>query len=202
MDALASTPDTSTARILKSALELFSTRGYEATSVREICAAADITKPTLYHFFGSKEGVYRALVDGAFGRFGATLEQRVAAAGNTRTRLKGVARGFFEEVRDNRELVRFVLGLIHNPSSVAPPTDFQRFYERDLELVGRCLDDGVRSGELRPGPLETRLLLFMGGIGESICGSLIMGRPELTPALADSLVDVLLDGWTASAPIH
>jgi hypothetical protein len=41
----------------------------------------------------------------------------------------------------------------------------------------------------------------MGGIGESICGYLIMGRPELTPALADSLVDVLLDGWSGSAPV-
>ncbi len=196
MDAIAASQDTSSARILESALELFSTRGYEATSVREICAAAHITKPTLYHFFGSKEGVYRALVDGAFGRFSDALERHAAAQGDTRTRLKGVARGFFEEVRDNRELVRFVLGLIHNPSSVAPPIDFKRFYERDLELVGACLAEGVKSGELRPGPLETRLLLFMGGLGESICGSLIMGRPELTPELADSLVDVLLDGWS------
>jgi len=55
-------------RILKSALELFSDKGYEATSVREICEAAGITKPTLYHFYGSKEGVYRALVEGALER--------------------------------------------------------------------------------------------------------------------------------------
>ena len=51
-------------RILLKALSLFSERGYEAASVREICEAAGVTKPTLYHFYGSKEGVYRALVEG------------------------------------------------------------------------------------------------------------------------------------------
>jgi TetR/AcrR family transcriptional regulator len=49
----------STERILDHALKLFSTKGYDATSVREICEGAGITKLTLYHFFGSKEGVYR-----------------------------------------------------------------------------------------------------------------------------------------------
>ena len=40
----------------------FAVKGYDATSVREICEAAGITKPTLYHFFGSKDGVLQALV--------------------------------------------------------------------------------------------------------------------------------------------
>jgi AcrR family transcriptional regulator len=34
-------------RILLKALNLFSSKGYDATSVREICEAAEITKPTL-----------------------------------------------------------------------------------------------------------------------------------------------------------
>src|SRR3990172_5085308 len=60
-------------RILQKALVLFSDKGYDATSVREICEAAGITKPTLYHFYGSKEGVYRAIVDGALARFRADM---------------------------------------------------------------------------------------------------------------------------------
>ena len=63
----------SSTRILQNALQLFSSKGYEATSVREICEASGLTKPTLYHFFGSKEGVYRALVEGALQEFSAAL---------------------------------------------------------------------------------------------------------------------------------
>ena len=55
-------PDIS-ARLLDIALDLFSRRGYEGTGVQEIVAAAGVTKPTLYHYFGSKIGVLKALLD-------------------------------------------------------------------------------------------------------------------------------------------
>ena len=41
-----------------------------------------ITKPTLYHFYGSKEGVYRALVEGALERFRAEID-RARSPGET-----------------------------------------------------------------------------------------------------------------------
>ena len=48
--------------ILKCALELFSQKGYEAVSPNEIVEKVGITKPTLYYFFGSKEGLFDELL--------------------------------------------------------------------------------------------------------------------------------------------
>ena len=48
--------------ILSGALQLFSEKGYEAVSVQELVNMANITKPTLYYYFGSKEGVYDQLL--------------------------------------------------------------------------------------------------------------------------------------------
>ncbi len=42
---------------MKCALELFSEHGYEAVSPNDIVEKAGVKKPTLYYFFGSKEGV-------------------------------------------------------------------------------------------------------------------------------------------------
>lgn len=50
-------------RILDAALALFYDRGYDGSSVHDIVAAAGVTPPTLYHHFGSKEGLLRAVVD-------------------------------------------------------------------------------------------------------------------------------------------
>ncbi len=191
--------DRTSDRILKKALELFSTRGYEATSVREICEAAGITKPTLYHFFGSKEGVYRALVDGTLERFNAAMESLLAEPGPTRDRLQRLARHYFAEVRSKPQVIRFILSLLYNPSSAAPATPFTRYYEAQQRAVAACLDAGVAGGELRPGTTATRVLLFMGGLGEALCGYMISGRPELTPELADNLVDELLGGWSTAS---
>ncbi|MEV4483118.1 TetR/AcrR family transcriptional regulator [Micromonospora coxensis] len=52
--------------IVAAATELFARRGYEATSVQEIVAAAAVTKGALYHWFGSKSelltSIYRELL--------------------------------------------------------------------------------------------------------------------------------------------
>lgn len=48
--------------ILTRALGLFSARGYDAVGVQELVTAAGVTKPTLYHHFGNKEGVMAALI--------------------------------------------------------------------------------------------------------------------------------------------
>lgn len=53
-------------KILSNALKLFATRGYDAVGTQEIVDAAGITKPTLYHYFGSKEGLLKALMDSNF----------------------------------------------------------------------------------------------------------------------------------------
>ncbi len=182
-------------RILLSALALFSARGYDATSVREICEAAGITKPTLYHFYGSKEGVYRALVDGVLEDFRSQLTHQLDQGGPVVERLRRVARSYFEAARGRRELMRFIFGLIHNPPASAPVTDFTRFYDEIVRLVAAAVDEGVADHVFAPAPTEVRMLLFMGALGEALCGWVIAGRPELTPELADAIVDTLVRGW-------
>lgn len=184
-------------RILQSALALFSSRGYDATSVREICEAAGITKPTLYHFYGSKEGVYRSLVDGVLEDFRGHLTAQLAEGGPVVARLQRVARSYFDAARGRRELMRFIFSIIHNPPASAPVTDFIRYYDEIVQLIAKGVDEGVAAGELAPGPTDVRMLLLMGALGEALCGWLIAGRPELTPDLADAIVDTLVRGWKA-----
>jgi AcrR family transcriptional regulator len=43
--------------------ELFAQRGFDATSVEEVAARADVSKPVVYEHFGGKEGLYSAVVD-------------------------------------------------------------------------------------------------------------------------------------------
>jgi len=66
-----------------------------------------------------------------------------------------------------------------------------------VALVAKVVEDGVRQGHFSPGPLEVRMLVFMGAVGEAMCGWLIMGKPELSEKLADQLVDAVVGGWRA-----
>jgi AcrR family transcriptional regulator len=182
-------------RILHQALELFSSKGYDGTSVREICAAAEITKPTLYHFYGSKEGVYRALVQGSLEDFQRTMLGELERPGTPVEQLKAVARAYFENTRENRQLMRFLFALVHNPPSAAPRIDFTQYYENVVAHVAAVVEEGVRQGAFAKGDLEVRMLVFMGALGEALCGWLLTAKPDLTASLADRIVDTVTAGW-------
>ena len=54
--------ETTRKHILEAALGCFSSKGYEATSVAEICEAAGVSKGAFYHHFATKQAVFLALL--------------------------------------------------------------------------------------------------------------------------------------------
>ncbi len=59
--------------ILQKALSLFSRKGYDSVGIQEIVEEAKITKPTLYYYFGSKQGLLEAIISFWGRRFSALI---------------------------------------------------------------------------------------------------------------------------------
>jgi AcrR family transcriptional regulator len=55
--------EVATTKVLEVALELFSTQGYGATSMRQIAETCEQSVGNLYHHFGSKEAIFQRLID-------------------------------------------------------------------------------------------------------------------------------------------
>jgi len=54
--------------IMENALSLFSLEGYESVGVAKIVKDSNVTKPTLYHYFGNKEGLLKSIYDEYFNK--------------------------------------------------------------------------------------------------------------------------------------
>jgi AcrR family transcriptional regulator len=91
-------------RILVTAREEFSERGYEKTSVRGIAKAAGVDPALVHHYFGTKEQVFEAAIEVAF----APALRAPDAIGDAP----------LDEVGER--LTRFILGLWENPASRTP----------------------------------------------------------------------------------
>ena len=50
-------------RILETALQVFATEGYEGASTRHLAERAGVNLPAIQYYFGSKEGLFRAVID-------------------------------------------------------------------------------------------------------------------------------------------
>ena len=67
-------------RILGTALEMFAEHGYDATSTRLLAERAGVNLPAIPYYFGSKEGLYRAVVTFCLEQSEAVLAPVTAAA--------------------------------------------------------------------------------------------------------------------------
>ncbi len=61
--------------IINVASDLFATKGYRGTSIRDIAKAAGITIPNIYHYFGNKEGLLLTILEDTTKYVGEQLQQ-------------------------------------------------------------------------------------------------------------------------------
>lgn len=133
------------ASLLECALHLFAERGYDAVGVQEICNAAGVTKPTLYHYFGSKRGLFEALLMERHAPFVAQLGYEAEYTGDLPKALERVTGACFRFAESEPTLARMVLALwFASPMSEATEvfTPYKNEQRRILEeLFARAATD-------------------------------------------------------------
>jgi AcrR family transcriptional regulator len=135
-------------RVLTAAVELFAQNGYAATSVREIVARAGVTKPVLYYYFGSKDGLFRTIADMAREHQIVVLENAVARTGALFDNILGLFNDVLRSVKENRSVVRIFHGLVFGPDREAPSVDITGFRNRTMDAIRIVCEKGRDRGEL------------------------------------------------------
>lgn len=97
--------------ILSIALGLFSASGYESVGIQEIVDTAKITKPTLYHYFGSKRGLLDVLLEENFRALIDSVKSACEYRHDITKNLSDVTKVFFDFVRRNKQFYRLQLSL-------------------------------------------------------------------------------------------
>ncbi|MBZ6411739.1 MULTISPECIES: TetR/AcrR family transcriptional regulator [Methylobacterium] len=80
------------ARLIQAARQAFATKGFAASSMDDLTAAAGLTRGALYHNFGDKKGLLQAVVD----RIDAEMAARLAVVGE---RAESPWQGLLDEYR-------------------------------------------------------------------------------------------------------
>lgn len=195
-----STQDDARQRLIQSALTLFVERGYAATSVREIVAAAGVTKPVLYYYFGNKEGIFLYIMN----YIGVLFDQRVGeigtVAGTARRRIIHLLTSIFDGATENLPLVRFAYSIFFGPPQGTPFVDLNRFFDIQLEVVGGLIDEGIRSGEIRECDRQALAWAIMSGFNTVLEEQLCRPEPRIGRDGLVSLINMVLDGVSAPSP--
>jgi len=182
-------------RLVRAAVKLFVSRGYAATSVREIVEEAGVTKPVLYYHFQSKEGIYLHVMEAAFSKMGAIVETDMAQGGSPRARLGRLADDLFALFETRVNEARLWYAIYYGPPQGAPFFDFDSNHKKVVDAVRRLLEEGIAAGEFAPGNLDDLTWIYLGVFNMAMELRLIGGHPELGDADYKRMLELVMDGF-------
>jgi AcrR family transcriptional regulator len=190
-------------RIVDEAMLLFSQRGYAATSIAKIEAAAGLTPGAggIYHHFASKEAVLAAGIERQLARLGALREIRnvLGSLGDLEAELTLTARYVLAELDRESELLRILASdARHRPQLLTTAVDelvsstFTGFANWVLESAERVL------------PAEQANAIAAVGLGSLLSSRLlsdVLGVPALVEdeALVTTWVQMMLAALAGAA---
>ena len=181
-------------RLLSGATGLFASKGYAATTVREIVERAGVTKPVLYYYFGNKEGLYLELMAGPFGKFAAVVEGTVSEGGTARERLFRLCLRAFDIFLENLDVARIMYSIYYGPPQGAPFIDFDAYHLQFQEAVLRIVEEGIRDGEFRRGEAADAMWAVVGAVNVGMELELCRPSEGLGREGIRRVLEVILDG--------
>jgi AcrR family transcriptional regulator len=188
--------------IVERALELFSAKGYEGVSVSELTEAAGITKPTLYYYFGSKEGVFEAVLQLHYTRLNTIITEKAVYIPKPRSyfediyrTLTNVTAAYFSFAQENEAFFRIALANLSMPCSSAVFDLVKKYHFTQFDIIDSMFRSMAKVHGNLKGKHKTLTWSFIGTINSyiSLCFSGI-SRQELDNKSVRELVQQFMHG--------
>jgi AcrR family transcriptional regulator len=139
------------ALILEKALQLFRSRGFETTTMRDIAKSADVATGAAYYYFPSKEALVAAYYEQVQQRHEAGVRESLDCAADLRQRLGLAIHSKLDILKDDRKflgaLFRYTGEPDHPLSIFGKGAESQR--EHSISIFNEVLHDAEVSDELR-----------------------------------------------------
>lgn len=171
--------------IVQGALRCFTRKGIERTSVQDICKAAGCSVGSLYHHFGSKEGVAGELFLDSVQLVNADLLGRLLRCRSVASSVKMVVNQYSDWMTEHPRRARF---LHSGEVEFTPATRAQlrQIYRAHIEAVFEHFSRYVQSGQMRRLPLDTYVPLISGPIRDYV-RQWLNGRVQKEPAMVKAV---------------
>jgi AcrR family transcriptional regulator len=135
-------------QLLDVALRLFAARGFAATTMDEIAAAAGVTKPLLYQHFASKRALYLELVDSVARDMLLAISGATSEASGPRQQVEAGFAAYFDLVVTHQDAFRVLFGS-DLPDDPEMSRALRRVEDAVAEAVYALIDAGLDSEHRR-----------------------------------------------------
>ena len=181
-------------QIIDTSIRFFRKRGYENTRVDDIVQILEISQPTFFRYFPSKDAVLREVGRRGFACIKEHLETELSNKASTSDRLRRMYLGMAHEVESDRPLWRAIV-LSGAMDPVRSP-EMRRPEEIAVSLLREILAEGQKRGEITRDFPVAHLAEFMEGLYTTVVRRWavdLMGPHDLSERVS-SAVEFFLRG--------
>ncbi len=151
--------------IIAAALELFASKGYDATSTAELARVAGVSEGTIFHHFKTKDGVLVHILTHLMDRYVETMSRDLAHSENGMEAIEGLIRFHFrfidEYSRESLVIFRDIPSHFLAQDFPARPLIENRM-GRFIQFIRSSLEQGRRDGTIRDVPVEQTVFILRG----------------------------------------
>ncbi len=164
-------------RILESALDVFSSRGYRDAAMDEIATESETSKGGLYFHFPNKQTIFVALLDRMAALLMTRAESAIMAESDPMARIDVALEVVLSTFGSHRRLTRLFLvdavgaGRELNEKMLEIRREFS-------EMIARHLEDGVTSGAIPPIDVRIAAMAWFGAINEVVLNWVLEENPS------------------------
>ena len=177
------------------ARQLFTERGYAATSTTEIVERAGVTRGALYHHFAAKDELFRAVFEQLEGEVTEHVAHEALTSPDPLEQLRRGTRAYLDACID--PAVQRVV-LLDGPSVLGWETwqEIEQRYGYGLVVAG--VEAAIAAGLIAAQPVEALAHALFGALTEAGMVVARAAEPRAARAEMEAAMDRLLDGLRAS----
>ncbi len=187
----ASQREATTRQLIEIAREHFTRDGYASAAMEEIVAQAGVTRGALYHHFGSKEGLFLAVLHQVQQEIGEQVDEATATLTDAWEFLKIGSRAFLQASQAPQ--VRRIL-LIDAPAVVGWEAWRQADAEGAFPALREVLEQLQSEGALTGLSIDALAYLLSGAMNEAALWIAQSDQPDKALDSAVTALDALIDG--------
>ncbi|HEX7784385.1 MAG TPA: TetR/AcrR family transcriptional regulator [Sphingobium sp.] len=148
--------------VLRAAVRMFNARGFHATSLDDVAASLNISKPTIYYYLGNKDQVLLECLTRGLGELAQAAEQVREAEGSGLDRLRAFLMLYAKVNMDD-----FGRCVIRTGDEYLAPKNAEQFriLKRRIDGVMRALiTEGIQDGSIRAGDVKMIAFTLAGAL--------------------------------------
>ncbi|MCK8827524.1 TetR/AcrR family transcriptional regulator [Natroniella acetigena] len=180
-------------RIIAAAIEKFSKKGANSTTIQEVATAAGVGKGTIYRYFENKEGLISSLIEFGIDKVSKAIKEGLIGLDDPVEKLEAIIIAKLEFYNQHYDFGRFLMREIWGHKDKFED-HIQLIRDNHTVVLEETIEEGIVAGKFKEVNVETAAVSLMGMININALHWMMFNQEFPIEELKNDIIELFFDG--------